>query len=86
VEVNRLTCVAEVKLLLSESLPFSGGERMGVVLDDVGAVGLSEHRQKDSVNLERLLLVVKMGARLRGEHVTENDKGAEGAFREYAQA
>jgi hypothetical protein len=84
VEVNRLTCVAEVKFLLSESLPFSGGERMGVVLDDVGAVGLPEHRQKNLVNLKRLLLVVKVSARLRGGHVAEDDKGAEDAFREYA--
>jgi hypothetical protein len=73
-----------VELLLSESFPFNGGERMGVVLDDVGAVGLPEHRQKDSVDSERLLLIVKMDARLRGGHMAEDDKGAEGAFREHA--
>jgi hypothetical protein len=84
VEVDRLTCAAEVELLLSEGLPFSGGERMGVVLDDVDAVGLPEHRQKNLVDSERLLLIVKMDARLRDGHMTEDDKGAEGAFREHA--
>jgi hypothetical protein len=83
VEVDRLTCVAEMELLLSESFPFSGGERMGVVLDNVGAVDLPEHRQKDSVNSERLLLIVKVNARLRGRHMAEDDKGAKGAFREH---
>jgi hypothetical protein len=83
VEVNKLTCAAEVKLLLNESLPFNGGEKMEVVLNDVGAVGLPKHRQENLIDLKRLLLIVEVGARLRGEHVAENDKGAEDVFREH---
>jgi hypothetical protein len=43
VKINKLTCAAEVKFLLGEGLSFGGGERMGVVLDNIGAVGLPKH-------------------------------------------
>jgi hypothetical protein len=72
-----------VKLLLSESFPFSGGERMGVVLNNVGAVDLPKHRQKNSVNLKRLLFIVKVNARLRNRHVTKDDKDVKSVFREH---
>jgi hypothetical protein len=84
VKVDELTYAAEVKLLLGESLPFGGDERMEVMLNDVGAVDLPEHRQENLIDSERLLLVVKIGARLRSGHVAEDDKGAEDVFREHA--
>jgi hypothetical protein len=73
-----------VKLLLNESLPFSGGERMEMMLNNIGVVDLPKHRQKNLIDLKRLLLIVKISARLRDKHITENDKDAEDVFREYA--
>jgi hypothetical protein len=84
VEIDKLTYVVKVKLLLNESLPFSGGERMEMVLNNIGVVDLPKHRQKNLIDLKRLLLIVKINARLRDKHITENDKDAEDIFREYA--